>query len=240
MADTDFFDDDLAQRGAPSMTPSGGGVSMPKHIPSQKVSDLNLTKMARHRQMVDEERARAAEELEMLKQREQDIERKKREMEDLRKKHDDYELGKQELLERLSQNLATLEKDEIRSGQITELLSDTRRRFKAMRDDLDSIDEESWEESRMRQELTKSLALIEDARMEFNKSIAKIQAMTEGYQRSQEAEPVLSEGRATVQPAAEKSLGYWFKVGMAVSLPLILFLLILTVVHLVLRSQGFI
>jgi hypothetical protein len=249
MANTDFFDDDLIkQRDAakriklgPGDEPMGTVGDMPSsdEVPVRPVSDFNLTRMAKHRHEVDDQVVQAMQELERLRTRQEDLEREKQELEDLRRRQDEYERGKREMVDRFNQSLVSLEKDELQAERMAELLGATRKRFKTMLAELQAINEELWPEDQIREELSKALTLLEDARMEYNKAVSKIDAVGGGKKTEGEHPSVVfEEGRLPHE--TEKSFGYWVKVGFAVSLPIILVLVALTAVFFILRSSALI
>ncbi|MBN1270381.1 MAG: hypothetical protein JXB04_12390 [Kiritimatiellae bacterium] len=246
MTNTDFFDDDLIQHRdsvkrikmgpgderipeAPPETPSAAVGGVP-------VSELNLTRMARHKEEVEGQVARAMQELERLRLRQEDIEKEKHELEELRRKQDEYMRGKKEMMGRLGQSLLLIEKEEVRSSQLLELLVTTRKKFKTMLAELEAFDEETWGEDEVSAELDKALAVIDDTRVDFNKSMAKIQTITGSEPKAAEKGAVYEEAGSA---GAVDSFGRWLKVGVAVSLPLIVVLLMLAMLFaLFLRSQG--
>jgi len=242
MSNRDFFDDDLvraqdAERRAKlavgDVSKVGSEGDAAEGVPVKSVSDFTLTRMTKHKQELDHKVAGAMEELEKLRKRQEDLDRTRKDLEDLRKKQEDYQRGKQEMMDRLNQSLVTIEKEEIQASRLAELLSATRKRFKAMLGDLQTIDEETWPEAGIRDELNKAATVVDDVRMEYNKAVAKIDAISGDAQ---------SQGGATVHPAVifeegrrvaeepEKNFGYWLKVGFAVTLPLVVALLMLVVV----------
>ena len=247
MASTDFFDEDLGkQREAERRSKLGAGgdvagvtdeAAAAEGVPVRAVPDFAITRMAKHKQEVDAHVASAMEELEKLRQRQEDLERQKKDLEELRKKQEEYVRGKQEMIDRLNQSLVSLEKEEIQANRVTELLGATRKRFKGMLADIQAVDEEHWSEDQIRDELNKASTLVDDVRMEYNKSIAKIEAVSgDGRRGANEHAPVIfEEGR--VSPETERSFGYWLKVGLAARLPLMITLLLLAVILLALRGH---
>ena len=83
------------------------------------------------------------------------------------------------------------------------------------------IDEEEWPEDHFREELYRALVIIDDARMEYNKALAKIQVLESS------SHPLL-EGGGSNNPLREMPSGggvpgsfwFWLKVGFAITLPL--------------------
>lgn len=248
MANTDFIDDDLVkQRDAakrvklgPVDESMGTVVEMQSsdEVPTRPVSDFNLTRMAKHKQDVDEQVVTAMQELERLRTRQEKLEKEKRELEEIRRKQEEYERGKREMAERFNKSLLTMEKDEIQASRLSELMGATRKRFKVLLTDIQDLHDEVWPEEQFREELNKALLVIEDARMEYNKAMAKIDTLG-GNVRTGDAEhqPVIfEEGRFGSEK--EKTFGYWLKVGFALSLPLIVVIIAVTVMILILHSRG--
>lgn len=234
MADRDFFDEDLVKprdgvkriKMGPADQPAR--TADPDNTPGDvlPVSDFNLTRMVRQKEEISEEVALKARELERLRQRQTDLEVQKKGLEELRSKQSDYESGKRELKERMTQSLIGLEKREIQTSQLADLLGETRRRFREMLNELGEINEENWPDEAFREELNKALAQIDDMRMEFNRSMSRVE-MAVGSDDSSPGDhkPVIFE---ETRPAMEmeRNFGYWMKVGLAVSLPLIIFVCI--------------
>lgn len=248
MPNTDFFDDDLVkQRDAARKIklplgdePLGtvGDIPAGEEVPVRPLSDFNLTRMAKHKHEVNDQVVQAMEELERLRKRQEDLEREKQELEDLRRKQEEYERGKREMIERFTQSLVTLEKDELQAERMGELLGATRKRFKNMLNEIQSIAEEGWPEETIRDELNKALTLIEDARMEFNKAMSRIEGAGGEKQAPAHHAAALQEGLPYREP--DRSFGYWLKAGIAITLPLIIVILAVAAVYFLLRSNGLI
>jgi len=245
MADTDFFDDDLIKQreGAkrikmgPADEPAAPmGEPASDEVPVRPISDFNLTRMARFKQDMGEKSAQATQDIERLRQRQEEIEREKRDTDDLRRKTEEYERGKRDMIERFGQSLVTLERDELQAEKLSELLASIRKRFKMMMAELQELSEESWPEDAYRDELTRALSILENARQEYNKSMSRLDAIQGEKGAPAEHAPVTFEDRPAFHET-DHSFGYWIKIGLAVSLPLILFFVILVAVLIVLRSS---
>ncbi len=249
MANTDFFDDDLRGQSDPGrrvkivtsdvQAGPASEVAPAGEIPVRAVSDINLTRMAKHKQEIDENGASAAQERERLRKRQEDLEREKRDLEELRRRQGEFERGRREMIERFSQSLVSLEKEEVQAQRLAELLGAARKRFKTMLAEIEGLKEEAWPEDQFQEELQKALAVIEDARMEFNKSMARIEAAGSAEPPADAAarRPVIfEESHRAHEP--EHTFGYWLKVGVAVSLPLALTIVILTVLFFVLHAMA--
>ncbi len=232
MSNTDFFDDDLVKhRGALRKTKGEGEVEPGStEAPARGVTDFNLTRMARHKDQVEESMAHAAQELERLRQRQENLEKEKHVLEDMRRRQSEYERAKREMLEHLNHSLISLEKDELNAEKLLELVTTTRKQCRTWLAEIDSIDEELWPEDQFREELGKSLTKVEDVRMEYNKALARIQALgAEEKKVAATHHPIMFEEFRS--DTVERSFGYWLKVGFAVSLPVILTLVILWIMY---------
>jgi uncharacterized membrane protein YccC len=194
--------------------------------------------MSRHKQHLDAEAAQTAEKLERLRQAQEDLERKKRELEDARRKQLDFIKGKQELVEHLSQSLASLERNELRATQMVEVFQNTRRTFRAMMEEISGIDEAAWNDETVRDEISVALGRINDARMDYNKAMARIDALTSANQPQGEghAPIIFEEPSASREP--EHGFRHWMMIGVAVSLPLALLLATLFVIGVMVWRSG--
>lgn len=243
MPGRDFFDGDLYARREelprvkmgpadepppPEGAPAGEG--------GRSVSDLDLPLMVRHKQALDEQEAQRTQELERLRRLATELEREKREIEEARSTQESFLRGRQELLERLSQSVVSIERRELQAVQAAELLQSARLRFRAMLDEIQAIREDEWTEDTIREKLREALARIDDLRMEFNKTMARIEAVlgtaaTEGERGG--STPLLPPAplMSTIVPSrSDRSLREWFIIGLMVSLPAIITAIVLVAV----------
>lgn len=252
MSGNDFYDDDLIrQRDRPTRIKMGPGdepaAKAREAAPaddslSRPISDLNLTRMARHKQDADTQTTRAMQELELLRKRQEQLELEKRELEEFKRKSEEFERGKRDIIANIKRSLTAIERDDIDAQRMQELLESTRSRFKILLNDLEDIKEQNWSEENIREELTKSLGIIEDARIEYNKSIAKIETIKQekagAMAATQATAPVLFEDH-TSSLDLDKTFSHWFKIGVALSLPLIIALAVLFILHASFSLMGF-
>lgn len=248
MSGTDFFDDDLVRqrdsakriRMGPGDEPAEPMAGEADEVGGRGVGELNLTRMARHRKEVDNQASVAAQELERLRKRQEQLEMEKRELEELRRKHEEYGRGKREMMDHLKRSLVSLERRETDTQRMLELLGTTRNRFRELLEDLEGIKDESWPEDRVRDELGRSLVIIEAARAEYNKAMAKIEAVKgEAPAMAPNQPAVLFEERYHPQED-EKSFVHWMRIGLAASLPLAVVLLLIALLFIVSISMGLI
>jgi hypothetical protein len=110
------------------------------------------------------------------------------------------------MVERFNQSLLTLEKDELQATRLAELLGATRARFKTLLADVQSLNDELWSEDQFRDELNKALTVIEDARMEYNKSMSRIDTLTGPRAGRCAAPAVIFEEAVRFQQPASRSV----------------------------------
>ncbi len=181
-------------------------------------------RMAKQKDDIANQVANAAEEIERLRMRQEELEYAKKALHELNRKQDRYDHGKKEIIANLDRSVLQMEKDEVRAGRMVELLSTTRAQFKETLTELRGIHEEGWGENDFEEELDRALVVTENARMLYNKSIAKIDA--ESWQRGERpASTLMSRDGVDGASIAEKGFLFWLKVGVALSLPMFLALL---------------
>lgn len=187
--------------------------------------DLNAAeKLARQKDDIAHKVANAAEEIERLRMRQEELEYAKRTLQELNQKQDSYTQQKKEMISLLGRSIVQMEKDEIRAARLVQLLSGTREQFKGLLSEIREIREEQWEESVFEENLDQSLALLENARMVYNKSVAKVDA--EQLPRGDRGATGLSGTRDNPvhHPFAGRGFFFWLKIGFALALPVTLLL----------------
>lgn len=211
---TDFIDDDL----------SGGGIRRDGTIDplaARRAAANNLERMSEQRERLEDQVASTAQELERLKQRREDLESRKHSLQEIRKQQEGYINEKKDMAQKVHQSLVMLEKEEVRVAQLTDLYADTRRKFGTMRDTIDSMDEGAWDEDRFHEELGKALDQLKALRMDFNKTLARLDAF--GWPPADGEDEDVREHTGL---AASDARGFadWMLVGLAIGLPVALLL----------------
>lgn len=246
---TDFFDEDLLDRDqeqapAPAATGRSDKSRERSNLPeddgavSRASLDLNLTQMARQRARIDSDAANATEQLELLRRRQGDMEREKRELEDLRRMQDDYEQGKTEMLEKLNTAVVLFEKREIQTNRMAALYAEARARFKEHLVGLQGIDEETWMDSALHEELASALSLVESAKQDYNVAVSKIEAADQTESAPVQAAQAAAFEQLTDSRVLPGGFSSWLKVGFAATLPLLLCLVLLVVAVVVAKMSG--
>lgn len=240
---TDFYDDDLArerERVFNIRLDGGGGgdardgyIPSSREVPSRPIADLPLTNMARHKQEVDERMVDKAKELERLRSRQAELERERRTLEELRAQQERFEALRRESKKTLSESLVRLDQERQQADRLIEQLEETRRLFQSRLEEVEGIDDQSWEDERLPEELNRAVVLLESIQDEYRKAVAKLAAIRPdagAASASGRAAPAYPPMRA---PGAGLPGGWrgWLVAGAAFTAPLIAALVLFGVVY---------
>lgn len=239
MGGTDFFDEDLVQRRGTVKSSTLGGTEMggtlkADELPARPISDLNLTRMARHREEMNTQVASAKLEIERLRRKQSEMEREKQTIEEMLEKQEQYERGKQELIDRLSESVVSLHKLEEHAARQVEIFSSTRQKFGEFVDELHGINDSEWSDDSFREELNRAVAQIDAIRKEFVKAQAVVEAAGGPVKLFDEKR--VATVHDELEEEEQRGFGYWLKIGVAVSLPLVITIAIAVGVMLSLRQ----
>ncbi len=233
---TDFFDEDLAQRrGANKTSALGGGpdgmISMKSDDPAGRpLSDLSLTRMARHREELNTQKASAKLHVERLKQKQSEMEREEQMIADLLEKQDQYERGKQEMQDRLAESLVSLQKMGDHAARQVEVYFTTRDRLAADLEELQKINDTEWADEVLRDELNKAVVQIDTIRSDFVKAQATIEAVGGPIRLFDEQSHKANAFEEDEFAPSSKGFAHWLKQGFAFSLPLILTIVVAVII----------
>lgn len=198
--------------------------------PKDSVSEFGLNRMVRQKTELTAQVTGAVGEMERLKQRQDQLEKEKSQLQELVKRQEEYERGKREMMEKMSRSLVVFEKEETQATRMAELFMDARSQFTRILNELKEIDEEKWPDHDFREELNKALAQIESARTIHGKALARIEASSWHRTARQDVPESLEVSRLDI--LSGRGFGYWFKVGLAASLPLIVAMALLFLAYL--------
>ena len=162
---------------------------------------------------------KAQEQLVQLKRQQEQIEKQKRELEELSRRQAELENGRTEMADKLTRALVVLEREAYGAQNRLEQIRATRESFTQHLELIEAIDPRSWNPSDLHKELSRALSTVDDARAEYSEQRSRLQAAgaTGGDASLPDVAPDPYEnntGRSFLQ---------WLEIGVALTLPLIIF-----------------
>ncbi len=230
----DFFDEDLVKAESAveqqDAAPSGAPAAVP-------LSGAGQMRMHRQKEELTTQVADAVKEIEEMRMRQEQLEKERNDLQDLARRQDTYEEAKGEIMEQLGRSLLHLERDELQANRYAELMSVMRDRFKDTLEELRGINEAGWSKDAFQTELNKAVVLVEEARSIYRRGIAKVDA--ENWHQVQEgtAQPAVL-ARSEGHGGLPRRFGFWFRAGLAFSIPMIVIALLVFGTAVVLRLKG--
>jgi chromosome segregation ATPase len=178
---------------------------------------LTVVELPPHREEVDSKLEQARDHLLALRRQQEELERQKAELEELRRRQEEYSRGRAEITDKLARGLVALERQQIESQRLTELCESTSIAFREYTGQIEQINDEDWNSANVREELSKALATIESARLEYNRARARLDCLNPAA-----GQPVadLATDQKTKLPAWDELVRYAC-IGAAASVPLI-------------------
>lgn len=156
--DTEFHDDDLPKTATfPGSVPTALGGSM-GHGGSAAPSTEQLTA-----EVTDK-----AQQLVALRERQAQIERAKAELEELRRRRAEFDTGRGEMRDRLTRSIALLDQAELAARREAEQLHKSLGGLRSVAHAVQQLSEKAWSADNWHRDLSRDLAVIENARNELN------------------------------------------------------------------------
>lgn len=191
---TDFVDTDFTSPRAPSPGP---------RAPTREELDAQLTG--------------TQQQLAKLREAQEQLERTRAAVEEMRRRHAEFTAGRTETLQALTLGIGLLEKAEQDARRDAEQMARTLEGLRSSLEQVERLNEQAWTSDTWEQELTRALAVIKNARLEFQSASQKW--------------PLL-DGRSPVNASASGSaeashwpqlpLGQLWRLGLALTWPLVL------------------
>ncbi len=169
---------------------------------------------------LDSQVQKAQEQLLQLKRQQEQIEKQKRELEELSRRQEELEHGRAEMTDKLTRSLVVLEREAYDAQKKMEQLRATRESFGQHLELLESIDPRTWNPSELSKELSRALSTVDDARTEYSQQRSRLQANADEHESV--PLPETSSGFET-NNGPNQSFGQWLQIGLAFTLPLIIF-----------------
>jgi len=183
---------------------------------------------------LDSQVQRAQEQLLQLKRQQEQIEKQKRELEELSRRQEELERGRKEMTDKLTRSLVILEREAYDAQKRVEQLRATRESFAQHLEVLEGIDPRTWNPADLNKELSRALSTVDDARTEYNQQRSRLQATAD----ESEAAPLPETSVGFESNGMTHSFGQWLQIGLAFTLPLIIFGVIALFIFLWLSPPG--
>jgi chromosome segregation ATPase len=172
------------------------------------------------REEVDSKVGETHQKLAELKRVQEELERERSALEETRRRQMEYQNGRQETLQNLTRGVQLLEEAEFAARRDAEQMARSLADLKEALAKVSATNDQAWTKDNFQIELTRALAVIENARMEWNTARLKFPVLS-GAAAS--AEPKASENAAAMQsPLAGLSFGQLCKLGLALTWPVAL------------------
>ena len=192
---------------------------MPEKIrPSEQMLDLS-EEDALSAEHLDEQMQKAQEQLLQLKRQQDQIEKQKRELEELSRRQEELERGRAEMTDKLTRSLVVLEREAYNAQKRLEQLRATRESFGQHLELIEGIDPKSWNPTDLHKELSRALSTVDDARTEYADQRSRLQATEENAGDASLPDAVSD----TYSLNGGRSFSQWLQIGIALTLPLIIF-----------------
>ena len=180
---------------------------------------LDLTEEEASVEHLDNQVQKAQEQLLQLKRQQEQIEKQKRELEELSRRQDELEHGRAEMTDKLTRALVVLEREAYNAQNRLEQIRVARESFAQHLELIEAIDPRTWNPSDLHKELSRALSTVDDARTEYNEHRSRLQAAGGG--NGDASLPDTTPG--VYENTAGRSFSEWLQIGLALTLPLILF-----------------
>jgi hypothetical protein len=168
---------------------------------------------------LDSQVQKAQEQLLQLKRQQEQIEKQKRELEELSRRQDELEHGRAEMADKLTRSLVVLEREAYNAQSRLEQIRAARESFGQHLELIEGIDPKSWNPSDLHKELSRALSTVDEARSVYNEQRSRLQAA--GGNEGDASLPDV--GTDAYESSAGRSFSQWLQIGVALTLPLIIF-----------------
>ena len=169
--------------------------------------------------------------LTVLRAEAESLEREKLQFEELSRKQKDFMQGRGEMAGKLGRSIAMLERETYEAQKRVEQLLVIKDSFHQHLDVVESLNPEQWNPQELQHDLTRALGIIEDARADYQKAMARVQMLTGAQTSSVQAAPAASSANQSRESASNRITGLpmeisrsafrtWAFCGAAFTLPL--------------------
>jgi DNA repair exonuclease SbcCD ATPase subunit len=188
-----------------------------KDRPFEQMLELNDDE-ALSAEHLDSQVQKAQEQLLQLKRQQEQIEKQKRELEELSRRQEELEHGRAEMTDKLTRALVVLEREAYSAQNRLEQVRAARESFAQHLELIEAIDPRSWNPSDLHKELSRALSTVDDARTDYSEQRSRLQA------GEATGEAALPDATADAYQSSDaRSFVQWLQIGLAFTLPLIIF-----------------
>ena len=169
------------------------------------------------REDTDRKVLEAQQKLAELKRAQEELERERAGLEELRRRQTEFSTGRDEMTRQLTRGIGLLEEAEFSARRDAEQMSRTLEDFRDALGKVQAIQDADWNKENFQTELTRALATVEHARMEWNSARLKIPLLAGENQSAKEQKTA-----AKATALADMSFGQLCKLGVAFTWPVAL------------------
>ncbi|MEN9675531.1 MAG: hypothetical protein RIS76_1427 [Verrucomicrobiota bacterium] len=184
------------------------------------------------REELDAQLTGTQQQLAKLREAQDQLERTRAAVEEMRRRHADFTSGRTETLQALTRGIGLLQKSEEDARRDAEQLSRTLEGLRSSLAQVERLNEQAWTAETWEQELTRALTTIENSRLEYHSARLKwpvLEGKTPNAPQSASPE--------TAPPWNSLPLSQLFRLGLALTWPLVLAMMAVTAALLVLALR---
>jgi DNA repair exonuclease SbcCD ATPase subunit len=182
------------------------------------VNAASAASRAPTREEVDSKMGEAQQKLAELKRVQEELERERAGLEETRRRQIEFQTGREEAIRNLTRGLGLLTEAEFASRRDAEQTAKSLTDLQAALEKVQATSEAGWTKENFSTELTRSLTVIENARMEWNAARLKFPVLS--GETPAEATNSSKGAGAVSQFLSGQSLGQLCKLGLALTWPL--------------------
>ena len=164
-----------------------------------------------------------------LKRQQEEIARQKRELDELSRKQREFDEGRRDIVEKLTRGLVLLEREEHEVKRELEQIKVIRNNFADHLNQTEGLNPANWAPEELPSELTRALARVDQAKVIYNQSRARLAALRQAEEGTGEELPPELAPLSGGQPY-EKSFGAMVREGFAYSIVPFVMLVIISLI----------
>lgn len=171
----------------------------------------------------------AQSQLELLQQQQAEVERQKIELQELNEHKEEFLQSQIEINERLTAALTSMDREIFATRQELEEMEQARVCFADHLEKIDQLNPDGWNNDSLRQDLSRSLSVLDLAEDEYEQAMAHFASSGRGTAVSGGSAPKVKRSHASV---GDSELLMHFRNGFAYNLPLVLLGIVAMIVYL--------